>query len=149
MRNFVAIALFGLAFLAPSVRAQTNYSISWYTIAGGGGTSSGGSYAVSGTIGQHSTATMSGGNYSLTGGFWSVIAAVQTPGSPLLNIVRSGTEAVISWLTPASGFVLEESPTLTANSWTVSSATMTTNNGVVSVTVPAVSGYQFYRLRNP
>jgi hypothetical protein len=149
MRYILAIALFVTAFLAPSARAQTNYSISWYTIAGGGGTSSGGSFAVSGTIGQHSTATMSGGSYSLTGGFWSIIAAVQTPGSPLLSIVKSGTEAIISWLAPSSGFVLEESPTLAPTAWTASTATMTTNDGIISVTVPAVSGYQYYRLHYP
>jgi len=62
-------------------QAQT-YSIDWYTIDGGGGTSTGGVYAVSGTIGQPDAGgPMTGGNYSLTGGFWSLIAAVQT-GAP-------------------------------------------------------------------
>jgi len=41
-----------LLVLVPSLHAQT-YSIDWYKIAGGGGTSTGGVYAVSGTIGQH------------------------------------------------------------------------------------------------
>jgi hypothetical protein len=150
MRYFLAIALCGMAFLAPSARAQgTNYSISWYTIAGGGGTSSGGSYAVSGTIGQHSTSTLSGGGYSLTGGFWSIIATVQSPGAPLLGVIRSGTQAVISWLAPATSFVLEQSQNLTTGSWTISPATLTTNDGVISATVPALSGYQFYRLHSP
>ena len=147
MRLIIAVALFAVAIIAPSTQAQsTNYSISWYAIAGGGGTSSAGSYSVSGTIGQHSTGTMTGGNYSLTGGFWSIIEAVQTPGAPLLSIVRSGSEAIISWLAPATGFVLQQSQALTTNSWTVFSATMTTNDGIISVTVPATSGYQFYRL---
>jgi hypothetical protein len=150
MRYFLATAIIGVALLVPSARAQsTNYSISWHTIAGGGGTSTGGNYTVSGTIGQPATATMSGGNYSLTGGFWSIIAAVQTPGAPLLSVTETGHEATISWLAPASGFVLEESPNLTTGSWSVSSTTLSTNNGVISATVPAGSGYQFYRLHNP
>ena len=105
MRRFFAMALLiSAAIFAPSARAQSaNYSIPWHTIAGGGGTSSGGNYTVSGTIGQHSTATMSGGAYSLTGGFWSIIAAIQTPGSPLLTVTLAGKQATISWNRPGDG----------------------------------------------
>lgn len=151
MRHFIAIVLLiSAAVFAPAARAQsTNYSIPWHTIAGGGGTSSGGNYTVSGTIGQHSTATMSGGAYSLTGGFWSIIAAIQTPGSPLLTVTLAGKEATISWAAPATGeFVLEQSQNLRTGGWTVSPATLSTNSGVVSVTVPAGSGYQFFRLQS-
>jgi len=149
MRYFLAIALFGVALLAPSARAQsTNYSISWHTIGGGGGTSSGGNFTVSGTIGQPATSAMSGGSYSLTGGFWSIIATVQTPGAPLMSVTLAGKLATISWPAPAPGFVLEQSQNLTTGSWSVSPATVSTNNGVISVTVPAGSGYQFYRLQN-
>jgi hypothetical protein len=149
MRYYLTIAFLGAALLAPSARAQsTNYSISWHTIAGGGGTSSGGNYSVSGTIGQPATASMSGGSYSLTGGFWSIIAAVQTPGAPLLNITHTGKEATVSWVAPASGFVLEESPNLNTG-WSVSPTTLSTNNGIISATVPTGSGYQFYRLHSP
>jgi hypothetical protein len=64
---------------APGVLAQS-YSIDWFTIDGGGGTSTGGVYSVTGTIGQPDAGgLMSGGNYTLQGGFWS-IQAVQTPG---------------------------------------------------------------------
>ena len=76
-----------------------DYSIDWHTIDGGGGTSRGGVYSVSGTIGQSdaSTTTMTGGHYSLTGGFWSLVA-IQTPGAPTLKIVPAGAGmARISW----------------------------------------------------
>jgi hypothetical protein len=47
------------------------YAIDWYTIDGGGDMfSAGGSYELSGTIGQADAGEMSGGSYSLTGGFW-------------------------------------------------------------------------------
>ena len=77
------------------------YSIDWYSIDGGGGTSTGGVYTVSGTIGQPDAGAMSGGNYTLQGGFWAVIAAVQTPGAPTLSIRMTATNSVIvSWPAP-------------------------------------------------
>src|SRR5256884_9286743 len=92
-----------------SVEAQ-NYSIDWFTIDGGGGTSTGGVYSVSGTIGQPDAGHMSGGNYTLDGGFWGVFA-VQVPGSPLLRIVRSVTNTVvIAWPAPSTGFNLQQNP---------------------------------------
>ncbi|MHC4501234.1 MAG: hypothetical protein ACYS21_19225, partial [Planctomycetota bacterium] len=47
-----------------------DYDISWSTIDGGGGTSTGGNYALVGTIGQPDAGDMSGGDYQLHGGFW-------------------------------------------------------------------------------
>ncbi len=59
----------------PRVLGQS-YCIDWLTIDGGGGTSTGGVYSVSGTIGQPDAgAPMSGVNFSLTGGFWSLLHA--------------------------------------------------------------------------
>ena len=55
-----------------------DYAINWHTIDGGGGTSTGGVYSVTGTIGQPDAGTMSGGSYTLTGGFWALPVAVQT-----------------------------------------------------------------------
>jgi hypothetical protein len=55
--------------------AAQNYSIDWFKVAGGGGTSSNGTYQVSGTIGQpDASGAMTGGNYSLVGGYWSLCA---------------------------------------------------------------------------
>jgi len=48
------------------------FDLSWHTIDGGGGTSTGGSFALSGTIGQHDAGVMSGGSFELVGGFWAV-----------------------------------------------------------------------------
>jgi hypothetical protein len=53
----------------------SGYELSWYTIDGGGGTSSGGQYVLTGTIGQPDAAYGAGGNYELLSGFW--------PGGPL------------------------------------------------------------------
>ena len=58
--------------------AVGEYELSWYTIDGGGGRSSGGPYELVGTIGQPDAAYSSGGNYEMLGGFW--------PGGPLCFI---------------------------------------------------------------
>ncbi len=50
--------------------ASGQYDLSWRTIDGGGGTSSGGTYVVMGTTGQPDAGVMSGGDYELLGGFW-------------------------------------------------------------------------------
>jgi hypothetical protein len=150
MRNFLALAAVGAALLfSPALRAQ-NYSIDWYTIAGGGGTSSAGPYTLSGTIGQPATSTLTGGNYSLTGGFWSIISVIQTLGAPTLSITLTNHTATISWLEPATGFILQESANLATSVWTPAPVVLTTNSdGTISTTVNATTGYQYYRLQKP
>ena len=64
--------LFGLASLALASAASAGpFDITWYTIDGGGGTVSAGSYTLSGTIGQPDAGTLSAGGYTLKGGFWT------------------------------------------------------------------------------
>src|SRR3981189_3685837 len=98
-----------LALFVSSVsclRAQS-YSIDWFTIDGGGGTSTGGVYSVSGTIGQPDAGHMSGGTFTLDGGFWGIIGAVQTPGSPLLRVVlTTSNTVVVAWPTSPVVFSL-------------------------------------------
>jgi hypothetical protein len=135
-----------LAGLALPAAAQ-NYSIDWFTIDGGGGTSTGGVYSVSGTIGQPDAGTMSGGSYSLVGGFWGGIIALQTPGAPTLTIqnLSNGT-ARITWSPATPGFVLQEAATLnlTPVSWNNAPAAYT--NGAV---IPASAQTRFFRLIKP
>jgi hypothetical protein len=55
--------------------------VPWYTIDCGGGASLGGSFEVTGTIGQHdaSMVVMSGGAFEVQGGFWAQPGAMGTP----------------------------------------------------------------------
>jgi hypothetical protein len=70
MKNASFIALIAVCPIS-SVNAQP-YEIEQSVIAGGGSTSSGGSYSVSGTIGQHDAGgPLAGGTYQLSGGFWA------------------------------------------------------------------------------
>src|SRR3977135_3203739 len=113
----VLLLLVVLSLAAPALRAQ-NYSIDWFTIDGGGGTSTGGVYSVSGTIGQPDAGTMSGGNYTIERGFWGIIAAVQPPVAPLLSIARSGANVIVSWPSPSTGFSLQQNTNVNTMNWT-------------------------------
>src|SRR5439155_7881610 len=106
------IPLLLFAVTSTAALAQS-YSIDWFTIDGGGGTSTGGVYSVSGTIGQPDAGKMSGGNFTLDGGFWGLIAAVQTPGAPLLRIARTITNTVLgAWPSSVTGFNLQQKAVL-------------------------------------
>jgi len=64
-----------ILFMLVAVPVLGQYVIDWYTIDGGGGTSTGGPYVLTGTIGQPDAGGCSGGSYELLGGF--------LPGEPL------------------------------------------------------------------
>jgi len=124
-----------------------SYSIDWYKIAGGGGTSTGGTYQVSGTIGQPDAGAMTGGNYSLTGGFWSLIAAVQTPGAPLLTITHSGNKAIVSWPSLSTGFTLQTNGNLATSSWVNYGGIVGDDGTIKTVTNTPPAGNLFFRLK--
>ena len=135
-----------LGLFAPALRAQ-NYSIDWYQIAGGGGTSTGGTYQVSGTIGQPDAGVaMGGGNYSLTGGFWSLISVVQTPELPNLTITHTGNSVIVSWPNTASSTLQTNSNLASASGWSAYGSTVNTANGTNSITISPPTGTLFFRL---
>ena len=136
------VCAFGLAI---SAFAQT-YSIDWSTIDGGGGTSTGGVYSVSGTIGQPDAGgPMTNGQYSVTGGFWALPTAIQVGGAPTLAIVPAAPgQATISWLPNTPGYILQETWVLSPANWTNS-----ISGAANPVVVPAVVPSKFYRLFKP
>jgi hypothetical protein len=145
IQTTAVLILFTLAAQAQS------YSIDWHKIAGGGGTSTGGNYSLSGTVGQADAGTpMTGGNYSLVGGFWSIIAAVSTPGSPLLTIQLTTTNTVmISWPSPSTGFNLQQKGNLlNSGGWTTPPQTVVNNGTIKYIIVNPPSGHLYYRLSN-
>lgn len=89
-RNRLSAALAFIAFTATasalSPRGGSEFDLTWFTIDSGGGTSAGGGFEVSGTIGQHEPGTAIGGAFELTGGFWGGSAALPCPG----DVNRSG-----------------------------------------------------------
>ncbi|CAN5441566.1 hypothetical protein BH10ACI2_BH10ACI2_24810 [soil metagenome] len=102
-KKFVALISFWL--LITTIHGQT-YTLEQTAIAAGGGTSTGGFFAINGTTGQPVAGTASaGGAYDVGGGFWgsgSITAAsgivsgrVTTPtGAGLKNAVVSITDSL-------------------------------------------------------
>ncbi len=142
------VALFSALIFACSFSALAqSYSIDWYKISGGGGTSTSATYQVTGTIGQPDAGgAMSGGNYSLTGGFWSLISVVQSAGAPPLYISHSGNTVTIYWQQTA-GWSLQQSSSLSSPTWLPSSSP-TLNNGTNSLTISSPTGNLFFQLSN-
>ena len=118
--NFLRLIAGIAAILLPAtVLAQPQYTLDWSTVDGGGGTSTGGVYEVSGTIGQPDAGgPMTNGPYSLEGGFWTLYA-VQMPGAPLLTITLNSQLSTItlSWPYPSEGFGLRQCTNLYAANW--------------------------------
>ncbi|HEY5913100.1 MAG TPA: hypothetical protein VJA21_21125 [Verrucomicrobiae bacterium] len=144
----LALLLLGLLGLPGSARGQSggSYTIDWFTVAGGGGTSTSGVYSVTGSIGQPDAGgPLTNGQYSVMGGFWALPAAVQTVGAPTLAIAPASPGfAQISWTPNTAGFVLQETLSLAAPNW-VNSTSGATN----PVVVPAALPNKFYRLIKP
>ena len=147
MRTFAVLCFLASAACVPAL-AQS-YSIDWYKIAGGGGTSTGATYQVSGTIGQPDAGgAMSGGNYSLTGGFWSLISVVQTPGAPVLYISHAGNTVTVYWQNVA-GWSLQQNDNLAVPANWSPSGGVTTSNGTNYLNLSSPSGHLFYQLQHP
>ncbi|MEK7780871.1 MAG: hypothetical protein AAB370_05160 [Verrucomicrobiota bacterium] len=143
MRWWVYFFILNSAFC---LRASGQYAITWSTIDGGGGTSTGGVYSVSATIGQPDAGgPMTNGVYSITGGFWALPTAIQVVGSPTLTIVPATPgQATIAWTPNTPGFVLQETWNLAPANWTNSPSGATN-----PITVPASAPGKFYRLIKP
>jgi hypothetical protein len=153
LTQLLAAALFLslIAFAALPASAQS-YSIDWFTVDGGGGTSSGGTFSVTGTIGQPDAGHMSGGSYTIDGGFWGIIAVIQnTPPSPQLRIVRvDANNVLIAWPTSAVGFNLQQNNVIdNAGTWSAVPIVPTVVGSEYQVTITPPVGNKFYRLKNP
>ena len=118
--------------------AAQNFTIDWFTIDGGGGTSTGGGYSLSGTLGQPDAGLHSGGPFTLHGGFWIPFTA----SAPRLFITKSGPNVIIRWEPVGPGFVLQHNATLFPGGWT-DAPSGASNPATILMTAPE----RFYRLR--
>jgi hypothetical protein len=71
-----------------------------------------------------------------------------SPLPPPLSIVRSGTNAIVSWVAPSTGFFLQQLPAFNTNNWTWTDVTNAVSlvNGRNQVTVSATTSDHFFRL---
>jgi hypothetical protein len=70
MRRVAILLILAALLLAGGVLADGGYDLTWWTVDGGAGTSTGGGYTISGTAGQPDAGLLTGGEYKLGGGFW-------------------------------------------------------------------------------
>jgi hypothetical protein len=128
--------------------ARAQYSIDWFKVSGGGGTSTGAVYSVTGTLGQQDAGgPLTGGNFSLTGGFWSLISVAATPGAPILHITHTGNTVTVYWQNVA-GWNLQQNNNLAASAnWSTSSG-VTASGGTNYLNVENPTGNLFFRLKS-
>ena len=71
MRSITILAALATAAVCLPALADGPYTITWWTADGGGGTSAGGGWTLSGTIGQPDAGSMIAPGWSVSGGFWN------------------------------------------------------------------------------
>jgi hypothetical protein len=153
LRLHIAIAVLSAAVLTVT-HAQTP-ALDWSTVPGGGGTSTAGVYTMTGTIGQPDAGRLNSSDFTIDGGFWSIIAAIQEPGAPLLSVRYTQTNTVlVSWPMTWPGFALLQNSDSNTTNWVpvatppivVVTSRTTAEKHVV---VPTPIGKRFYRLQKP
>jgi len=138
------------ALLLVPIALHAQYALEWFTIDGGGGTSTGGVYSLTGTIGQPDAGpAMTGGNFSLTGGFWSLVSVVQTPGAPLLSILRTNGSVRVLWPWPSAGWNLQQNTDLNTATWDAPPEGIANDGTNKWITINPPTGNRFYRLFKP
>jgi hypothetical protein len=76
---YLLVALALILFAARALAALEALGLSWWTVDGGGGLSSGGDYALIGSLAQPDAGRMQGGDFSLASGFLSGASAPPPP----------------------------------------------------------------------
>jgi hypothetical protein len=137
-----------LGWVAFTSEVGAQYSITWYKVSGGGGTSTNAVYSLSGTVGQHDGGgPMTGGAYSLSGGFWA-LSAIQTAGAPLLTITLTTTNtALITWPSPSIGYNPQQNDDLTTSNWVPPVESVSDNGTIKYIVVNPPTGNRYYRLK--
>ncbi len=68
---------------------------------------------------------------------------------PALSAVANGSSVLLSWQHPATGFLLEQSPTLSPPVWSLLPPPYTTNGTAIETNLPVGGDNEFFRLRRP
>ncbi len=129
------------------------YAVPWFKIAGGGGMqSTGGVYALSGTIGQVDAGRAAATNaFRIEAGFWAI--AIQQLGYPPLNITKdAGTNYFVSWLTAEPGLMLQQASALSTPTVWIDTSELVSTSGLTNIVQQGIAGgvtHRFYRLRRP
>ena len=136
----------GIFLIGSGVTFAGDLSVNNLRISPGGGTSSGGNFRLTTTLGQPTRLTLGGGSFRLNTSI-SSLTVIQTPGAPLLDLKIFGPNLVLSWALPTTEYRLQMNADLAlTNAWTPVIQAPLTNQGIVSVSLPAPAGNRFFRL---
>ena len=143
------MVLLPMTSLAALTALAGPYSVSWYEIAGSGGTSTGVTFTVAGTMSQpDGGGIMSGQKYVVTGGHGSLVSVVQSPGAPVLTIASIGNGVKISWPYPSAGWTLQQASAPSVGDWSaIGGVSSDSTNNYMILAAPA--GNLFFRLSHP
>ncbi len=162
--NVISVANYGPATATSVVLTDTlpnGFALGSVTVSQGSFSTGGGTVTANlGTLtaGATATITISGSSVvsltntisvsaaqadaNLVNNSTTLVTLVAVPG---LSIQLAGTNVVIAWPAPSTGYILESSASL-SGPWATVGASVTVVNGQNQITVPAV-GAAFYRLR--
>ena len=152
MNKTVVTLLAALVALSALAQGTPPFRLDWQTTAGGGGTSSNALGRLRGTIGQPDPGTLKADNFGLVGGFWSVVATVQTAGAPYLTVGHTPTNTVVvCWPLPDAGWILQATTNLAAKPilWTEIGPPYLSNSTDLYFVEPLPVGQKYYRLHKP
>ena len=139
-----AFLLFALC-TAASAQSGGPWAITSATLDSGGTSSAGGTWKVTGTVGQPDASTQKATNsgWAVAGGFWP--GAVAVPGGPMLAIFPlDSANVTIAWTAAAVGYQLQYSADLKL--WT--DYPQLTISGAANVVWPLRNGPRyFFRLK--
>lgn len=150
MARRLILAIGAVLLIAGNIFAQSGggFTLTTWTVDGGGGRSTGGAYILSGTVGQpDSGMSQTGGGYTLRGGFWRPIRLIPpSPANavPQRNYYTTGT-VTLGWnaVTWAAGYEVQVS----RNNTFTDLAYHNPNTAALAVTPTLADGAYFWRVR--
>lgn len=73
MKYLTVFLILGMLLTASALAAPQAFSLDWWTVDSGGGTSQGNHYSLTGTIAQPEAGRLlTGDTFTLAGGFWGI-----------------------------------------------------------------------------
>ena len=145
------ILLLILAALPGRIHAQSG--IDWFTMDAAGGAQSSANYVANFTAGQNDVGPtfLNSANYRIIPGFWALEDLGPATGLPELSIALSGANVILSWSSPSTGFVLEQTDSFNVlpAAWGNTPGVVSDNGFIKSITIPHNVAHRFYRLRKP